>query len=120
MDAEGQVGAFGDREGLAVVEALDVGELLGVFLDEVGQAEEAAGAEGGVDTPPALEALFGGFDGVVDVDDGGVWHLGDDLARGGVADVESAALADAELALDEELTEVGEVLKVCLHYKILH
>jgi hypothetical protein len=53
--------------GLAVVEGLDCGETVEVGVDEVGEAVEEAGAEGGVEGPGFCEGGAGGEDGGVDI-----------------------------------------------------
>ena len=93
------------RDGLAAVERLQRGQLLGVLLDEVGELEQQPAAVGGVHRRPraGLQRLAGGLDGPVDVGGGRLGDLGDRLAGGGVDGVERAALGRIDpLVVDEQ------------------
>ncbi len=59
-------------DGLAAVERLERGQLLGVLLDEVGELEHQPAALGGVHRRPGagLQGRAGGLDGLVDVGGG--------------------------------------------------
>ena len=93
LGRERHVHALGELDRLAVVERLELGQLVGVRLEGVGERQHRARALGGGDAAPAavLERLAGGADGAVDVLGAGVRHLGDRPAGGGVERLERAA-----------------------------
>src|SRR6185295_20290460 len=70
VDDERDVGDAGDRERLPVVEGLELRELFGMFLDEVGELPDRAATLGWRHPLPphsGLERTTGGADGAVDV-----------------------------------------------------
>src|SRR5438045_1132258 len=82
----------GRCERLADVLRLELGELVAVRLDRLGQLEQAlaAVARRGV-RPTSLESLAGSGHGAIDVLFAALWHVRDDLAGGGVDDLLIAA-----------------------------
>ena len=92
-------------DGLAAVERFEDGHVLGIFLDQVGEAEEQPAAVGGVHRGPRafLQGLARGLDGPVNVFLAALGHLADGLAGcrvdGGESLVRSAI---DELAVDEQ------------------
>jgi len=80
------VGAEGDGVGLAVVEALELRELLGVLEDQVADAPDDPAALGRRDGAPGalVERLPGGPDGPVDVLGIALGHVRQRLAGGRV------------------------------------
>jgi len=82
-DGERQVSGAGDMIGLAVVEGLELGEFVGIFLDEIGELvhEIAALRCGELLTPRAcFECGARGAYGFVNVGSVGFRYLGDDFA----------------------------------------
>jgi hypothetical protein len=107
VDHEWQVdvAALGDR--LAVVEGLELGQLVLVLLDQVGEPVHQLAAIAGVHLAPGaivvVERLARGLDRQVDVLGAGFGHLGDDLLGRRVEGLEClAAEAIAPLAVDQE------------------
>ena len=83
LGGELHVDALGELHRLAVVERLELGELVRVRVDRVGEREHRARARGGGDPGPAavLERLAGGAHGAVDVLRARVGHGGDQRVR---------------------------------------
>ena len=91
-------------DGLAVVERLDKGEMLGVLLDDVGDLVQDDGALGLVGLAPGLERLPCRVDRAIDVVFGGVGDGGELLAVCGAVGVDGAAVGCVDpLAADVEL-----------------
>ena len=98
------VAALADR--LAVVERLELGQLVDVLLDQVGELVHQPAAVAGVHLAPGagVERLARGLDGQVDVGGVPLGDLGDDLLGGRVDRRERlAAGAVAPLAVDQHL-----------------
>ncbi|CAB4942372.1 unannotated protein [freshwater metagenome] len=112
VGGEGDVGGGGDGLRLAVVEGVELGELLHVLHDEVAEAVDDPAALGRRHRlPGAVERLAGGADGAVDVLLLAVGDGGQDLARAGVDGLERRAVGGVDvLAVDDELLRPGEEL----------
>ena len=114
VDGEGDVGDAGDGDGLAVVERFELGELVGVLLEEVGELPEELAAFGGAHGRPGtgVEGAAGGANGDVDVDVVSFGNLADLLAGSGVVDGEGLAGGGGdELSVDQHLVRGGD--EVC-------
>ena len=106
VDDQRQVGmpALADR--LAVVEGFELGQLVDVRFDQVGELVHQPAAVAGVHLAPGagVKRLAGGLDGQVDVGGVALGDLGDDFLGGRVDRRERlAALAVAPLAVDQQL-----------------
>ena len=104
--------AAGGREALAVVERLELGELLGALVDQVADAPQQVRALARGHPRPrraGLEGVAGGDDGAVGVDGRGLGDLDEDLLGGRVDGVEGLAVLRVDpLAVDQELPGRGE------------
>ena len=110
LDRERHVHAPGELDRLAVVERLQLGELVGVVLEGLGEGQHRARALGRGDAVPApvLERLAGGAHGAVHVRGAGVGHLGDRPAGGRVERLEGAPVGGLEaLAADDQAVRPG-------------
>lgn len=88
MDVDG-----GHAQGLAVVQRLDGGQRLCVFLYQVGQIGKTAASGLRVDLPPvALEGLAGGGNGDIDIFFGGFLNSDDRLLVGRVDGLKGLAV----------------------------
>ena len=102
VDGGGDV-ALGGRQRLAVVERLELGELVAVCLDQLGQAPDQGGALRRVDLRPgSLERLARRRGGAIDVLGARLRHLADRLARGGVDRGEGAPVGGLEPLLADQ------------------
>jgi len=92
-DGGGDVDGFGHAKRLSVVERLQARQLIGVLLDQVGQAIEQPSSFGCGRLPPSpsLERGAGRFDGPLHVNCVGFGDLTDLLAGGGIDGGESFA-----------------------------
>ena len=98
-----------DRHRLAVVEGLDLGELVGVGLDQVGELVHQERAAGGWELRPRpLERRGRGLDGAVHVLDPSVRHLRDRVARRRVDRLEGPPLGGLHpIAADQQAVWTG-------------
>jgi len=107
----GRVKCLGDGEGLAVIESLNGRDLVNVALDESGDLDQDFPAlyTRDMEAPFGVVRVLGSLDGEVDVLLGTLADLGDDLASGGVDDIDGGLVATVEkLAVDEEASvELG-------------
>ena len=107
------VGHAGDGERLAVVDGFQLGELLQLPLDEVGELpQQAAPLRPGHPRPrAAVEGPARGRDGTVHVLLVGFRHLGQHRSRGRIVDRERLARCRRHpLAVDEQLAVVRQEL----------
>ncbi len=102
-DRAGDVAA-GGGERLAVVERLDLGELVAVCLDQLGERVDHPGALGGRElSHRPVERGAGGLGGAADVVGAGVGDLADRLAGRRVDRLEGAAVGGVDpLAADQQ------------------
>jgi hypothetical protein len=104
--------AAGGRQALAVVERLELGELLGVLVDHVADAPQQVRALARRHPRPrgaGLEGVAGGDDGAVGVDRGGLRDLDEDFLGGRVDGREGLAVLGVDpLAVDQQLLGRGE------------
>jgi hypothetical protein len=99
------------RHRLAVVERLELGELVGVLLEQVAEPPDEARAIARQDARPrtALEGPAGGGDRRVDIGFVPGWYMADDLFGCGILDRKGlAALRVDPFAVDQELVGLGE------------
>ena len=106
VDHQRQVGVAALADRLAVVERLQLGQLVDVLLDQVGELVHQAAAVAGVHLAPGagVERLAGGLDRQVDIGGIPLGDLGDDFLGRRVDRLERlAADAVAPLAVDQQL-----------------
>jgi hypothetical protein len=113
LHREGDIDGAGERQGFAIVQRLELGELLGVLLNEVGELPDEARPLGREHAAPraGLERRAGGLDGFVDVGRAPLGDLGDGLSHGGVEGGEGPAGGGLEpLAADEHSARLRQEL----------
>ena len=106
VDHQRQVGVAALADRLAVIERFELGQLVDVRFDQVGELVHQPPAVAGVHLAPGagVERLSGRLDGQVDVGGVALGDVGDDLFGGRVDRLERlAALAVAPLAVDQQL-----------------
>ena len=111
IDGERHVGRARDRERLAVVEALELRELLRQLLDAVGQLPEQAPALGRVHAPPGalVEGAPRGGHRALDVRGPSLRDLRDAALLRGVLDGEAAAVGRGrEAPSDQQAVLLGQ------------
>jgi hypothetical protein len=104
LDAQAHVHLLGEPDRLAVVERLELGQLVRVLLHEVGELEHQPrpGCRGQL-APLALERPAGGLNRAIDVLRSGVGDLGDRLAGGRVDRLEGPTVGGVRpLAADNQ------------------
>src|SRR5690606_26653850 len=108
-DGARDVDAARERDGLAGVERLELGELVEAGLEGVGHGVAQIGALGrGPAAPGALEGGAGGADGAVDVFRAGVGDGGDALAGGGRQVVDGAAGQGREVRAADVVEQLAD------------
>ena len=111
VDGERHVGGARHRERLAVVEALELRELLGERFDAIGELPEQAPALGRIHAPPGarVECAPRGGDGALDVGGAALRDLRDRALLRRILDGEAAAVGRGrEASIDQQAVLLGE------------
>jgi hypothetical protein len=96
---------FGQR--LALLLHQQAGDAVGALAQQAGGLAHQGGAFGGRHLAPGLEAALGGGQGAVQVGDGGMGHLADRLAGGGVQHVQRLAAGGVDPLVVDQQAGVG-------------
>ncbi len=110
IDSQGNVGHAGDGQRLAVVQALQLRELLQMLLDQVGELPDQAAAIGSGHLRPraAVESLARCLHGAIDVFTIAFGDLGHHLAGGGIVGGEGLSGSRLHpLAIDKHFARRG-------------